>query len=81
MKGFDRIGVADHLSLSSGNLILFADRKVKIGEPVHSQSRQKIGRVFDFFGPVSKPMIAVRIDGEDYESHLGRPLFVKASRR
>jgi len=80
MKGFDRIGVATHLSFSSGNLILNAERPVRIGEPVHNAKKSKVGRVFDFFGPVSKPFISVRLDLKEVEKYVGQPLYVKNSR-
>ena len=80
MKGFDRIGVADHLSFSSGNLILNAERPVRIGELVHDSKKSKIGVVFDFFGPVSKPFISVRLDVKDVDEYVGQPLFVKTAK-
>jgi len=81
MKDFVAIGVVDHLSFGSGNLILRAEREVKIGEPVHDRKKRKIGIVFDFFGPVSSPFISVRPDIENPEEFFGKPLYIKSRKR
>jgi len=54
-----RIGHALHTS-SSGNLILKAEKLPHIGEQVVDENLNPIGTVFDIFGPVSSPYIAVR---------------------
>jgi len=79
MKGFDRIGVATHLSFSSGNLILNAERQVRIGEPVHNSKKRKVGVVFDFFGPVSSPFISVRLEVDGVERYVGEPLYIRST--
>lgn len=80
MKGFEKIGVVSHLSFSSGNLILKAEWEARIGEPVYDWRKREIGRVFDFFGPVSSPFISVRPVVENPERYVGKPLYVKVDR-
>jgi len=80
MKGL-AIGAVDHLSLGSGNLILRAEREVKIGETVLDGKKKKMGVVFDFFGPVSSPFISVRPTVENPEKYVGKPLYIKGGKR
>ena len=80
MKGL-AIGAVDHLSHGSGNLILRAEREVKIGETVLDSKKKKMGVVFDFFGPVSSPFISVRPTVESPEKYVGKPLYVKGRKR
>jgi len=81
MRNFAVIGVVDHLSFGSRNLILRAEREAKIGEPVHDRKKRKIGTVFDFFGPVSSPFISVRPVVENPEEFVGKPLYIKGRKR
>ena len=81
MKDFVSIGVVDHQSFGSGNLILRAEREVRIGELVHDRKKRKIGTVFDFFGPVSSPFISVRPDIENPEEFVGKSLYIKSRKR
>jgi RNA-binding protein len=75
------IGVVEHLSIGSGNLILRAEREVKIGEVVLDNKKKKIGTVFDFFGPVSSPFISIRPTVENPEKYVGKPLYIKGGKR
>lgn len=81
MKGFDRIGVVTHLSFSSGNLILRAEREVKIGKPVYDWKKRKVGAIFDFFGPISSPFISVHLTAKNPERYVGKPLYMKGVKR
>lgn len=71
-----RIGTALHLSNSSGNLILKAEDKLKIGEAIFDADGKRIGTVFDLFGPVSRPFVAVKPGTVDKERLLGKPFFL-----
>ena len=79
MKDFAEIGIVKHQSHGSGNLILRAEKEVKIGETVHDKKKKKIGTIFDFFGPVSSPFISVRPMIEKPEKYIGTPLYVKVA--
>ncbi|MFB0543538.1 MAG: Gar1/Naf1 family protein [Candidatus Bathyarchaeia archaeon] len=81
MKGFDRIGVVTHLSFSSGNLILRAERDVEIGKPVYDWKKRRMGAIFDFFGPTSSPFISVHPTVENSERYVGKPLYIKGVKR
>ena len=50
-----RIGVPSHISRSSGNLIMKAEHKARIGTPVLDREGRRIGFIYDLFGPVSSP--------------------------
>jgi len=75
------LGTASHLSNSSKNLILKAENKAKIGDPVLDNDGKRIGAVFDLFGPVSNPFVAVRPEIDDAERYVGKPLFLGRTRR
>jgi len=59
-----RIGFVLHTS-SSGNMILKAENLPRIGDQAIDENLNQIGNVFDVFGPVSSPYVAVRPSVED----------------
>jgi RNA-binding protein len=75
MKSRKPLGTVLHLSHSSGNLILETERNVKIGETVLDEAGTNIGAVFDIFGPVSNPFVAVKPRIRAPERLLGKALF------
>lgn len=77
MKPSRRLGKVLHLSSNGGNLILKAEIGVSIGEPVTDKDRRVVGRVFDVFGPVSNPYVAVKPGLDHPERLVGRPLYVR----
>ena len=70
-----------HVSSSSGNLILRAERHVMIGETISDSRGRLIGQVFDIFGPVESPFIAVKTKLKDPEELLGEDLFLGGKKR
>jgi RNA-binding protein len=70
-----------HVSSSSGNLILRAERQVKIGETIADSRGKHVGQVFDVFGPVDAPFIAVKTRIKDPEKLLGEGLFLGKRKR
>lgn len=76
-----RLGTVLHRSGSSGNLILGAEDSVKIGETILDSSGRKVGTVFDLFGPVSGPYVAVKPSIERPERLLGEALFLGKGKR
>jgi RNA-binding protein len=54
-----RIGLVLHVS-SSKNMIIKAANLPKIGSDAVDENLKKIGKVFDVFGPVSSPYVAVQ---------------------
>ena len=81
MKSKNRVGTSSHISNSSGNLILRAERQVKIGEAIADSRGKQIGHVFDIFGPVEAPFIAVKTRMKDPEKLIGEDLFLGKKKR
>ena len=81
MKPENRVGTVLHLSRSSGNLILKAENEPRIGDPVLDSEGKKMGRVFDIFGPLSSPYLAVQPSVGHPEQYLGKALFLRMRRK
>jgi RNA-binding protein len=64
-----------HIS-SSRNLILKAERLPRINDKVVDENLKPIGRVFDIFGPVSSPYVAVKPNVEETQRFVNRVLYV-----
>jgi rRNA processing protein Gar1 len=75
------IGSVMHVSKSTGQLIVRAKEEVSIGDFVYDDKRKRVGVVFDFFGPVYAPFIAVKPHGEDSTGFVGSELFVEPRMR
>ncbi len=58
-ESLQRIGLVLHTG-SSGNMILKAENPPRIGDQAVDENLKPVGTVFDVFGPVSSPYIAVR---------------------
>jgi RNA-binding protein len=69
-----------HVSKSTGQLIVRAKEEVSIGDFVYDSKRKRVGVVFDFFGPVEAPYIAVKPHA-DPAAFVGAELFVEERRR
>ena len=76
-----RVGVATHISKSTGNLIAKAEEELNIGDYLFDQRGKRIGTVFDFFGPVEAPYVAVKPYSEGAEKLINEPLFVEERSR
>ncbi len=76
MKSRIRVGTVLHKSSSSGNLILRAETEASIGEVVRNSDDKKIGVIFDLFGPVSEPFVAVKPSAGDPEGLLNGALYL-----
>ncbi|MDH5199768.1 MAG: Gar1/Naf1 family protein [Candidatus Bathyarchaeota archaeon] len=81
MKPRKLVGTVLHMSKSSGNLILEAKGAARIGETVLDAGGRRIGTVFDLFGPVSSPFLAVKPRIEDPSGLLGEALYLEKGRR
>ena len=69
------LGYVMHISKGSGNLILKAEADARIGQNVFDKRGNKIGSVFDIFGPVENPYISVKTNDEPVNIK-GKPLFL-----
>ncbi len=74
------IGSVMHVSKSTGQLIVRAKEEASIGDFVYDSKRKRVGVVFDFFGPVDGPYIAVKPHG-DSAAFVGAELYVEERRR
>lgn len=59
-----RIGTVLHVS-SSRNMIIKAENLPRIGDQVTDENLKPIGTIFDVFGPVSSPYVAIRPNVEE----------------
>ena len=75
-----RLGRVLHVS-SSKNLILKAEKPPRINDKVVDENLKSVGTVFDVFGPVSSPYVAVRPSIEKPQQLVDRVLYVFPSKR
>jgi len=67
-----------HIS-SNGNLILKAENLPRTNDQVVDENLKPIGTVFDVFGPVSSPYVAVRPSVEEPKRFIERVLYAVPS--
>lgn len=75
MKIKAKLGDVLHRSGSSGHLIVRLEAETHIGEPVYDSKGNRVGTVFDIFGPVEAPFASVRTR-EDEEETKHKALFL-----
>lgn len=70
-----RIGRVLHVR--NRNIILKADsaKRIKIGVKVFDESKKPVGKIFDIFGPLSTPYIAVKTNLQEIHNLLNRFLY------
>ncbi len=73
-----RIGLVLHVS-SSKNMIIKAANVPRIGEDAVDENLKKIGTVFDIFGPVSAPYVAVRPSVEEPRQLINQAIYALPS--
>jgi rRNA processing protein Gar1 len=78
MKIKAKLGDVLHRSGSSGHLIVRLEAETSIGESVYDGKGNRVGTVFDIFGPVEAPFASVRTrEAEEETKHkalfLGEP--------
>jgi rRNA processing protein Gar1 len=76
VESLRRLGKILHLSITR-SLIVKCDepRFVKLGTKTCDSKLKEIGRVQDFFGPVSSPYISIRPTISSPSSYLGRIVY------
>ena len=74
-----RIGHVLHVS-SSRHIILKAENVPRIGDRVLDEKLKSVGMVFDVFGPISSPYVAVKPNIQDPQSLANRVLYVVPSK-
>jgi rRNA processing protein Gar1 len=65
----------------SRNLILNVENSPRIGETVVDENLKPVGTVFDMFGPVCSPYVAIRPTIGDPEKLVNKTLYVVPSKR
>ena len=75
-----RLGRALYIS-PNRNVIIKVETVPKIGEKVVDENLKLIGKVFDVFGPVSSPYVAVKPSIQKPEKLTNRVLYVFPSKR
>ena len=73
-----RIGFVLHVS-STKNMILKAENIPLIGDRVVDEKLNHVGTVFDVFGPVSSPYVAVRPSVEEPSHFVDHVLYAAPS--
>ena len=72
-----------HLA-NSGKLIVRSEQMPPAHAFVYTNDKQKIGKVYNIFGPVKNPYIAINlyrsVNKRDLESRQGEKLFVSTKR-
>jgi len=64
-----------HIS-SSKNLILKAEKLPRINDKVVDENLKSVGTVFDIFGPVSSPYVAVKPNVDEPQRFVNHILYV-----
>lgn len=70
-----RLGRVLHVT-PSRNVVVRAEMPPKIGEKVVDEKLRQLGTVFDVFGPVSKPYVAIKPNTEDPQTFVNQNLYV-----
>ena len=79
-KRLIRLGRVLHISPSK-NVIVKVENTPKIGETVVDENLRQIGEVFDIFGPVFSPYVAVKPKIAKPEVLVNRVLYVLPSKK
>jgi RNA-binding protein len=76
-----RIGHVLHIS-ASGNMILKAEKNVpRVGDQATDENLKTVGAVFDVFGPVSNPYVAVRPSVDEPSDLVQHVLYATPSKK
>jgi RNA-binding protein len=74
-----RIGSVLHIS-PSRNIIIKTENLPRIGETVVDENLRTVGKVFDIFGPVSSPYVAIRPTIQNPQELTKKTLYVSPQR-
>jgi len=77
-EGLHRIGCVLHVS-STKNMILKAENIPRTGDTVVDENLNNVGTVFDVFGPVSSPYVAVKPSVEEPSLFVDHVLYAVPS--
>jgi RNA-binding protein len=74
-----RIGPVLHVS-PSRNIIIKTEKTPRMGETVVDENLKIVGKVFDIFGPVSSPYVAIRPAISKPEELTKKTLYISPQR-
>lgn len=75
-----RLGQVLHIS-PSRNVIVKVENLPKIGQTVVDENLKPVGKVFDIFGPVTSPYVAIKSTIREIEKLNSKTLYVVPSER
>ena len=70
-----KLGKVLHVSSATGNIIVRTTYQPRVGSKVFDGERRRVGEVFDVFGPVDSPYVAVKPSASNHGGR-GRILFL-----
>jgi RNA-binding protein len=74
-----RLGRVLHIS-PSGNIIAKIETTPRIGEAVLDENLKTVGKIFDMFGPVSSPYVAIRPTTTKLQELTNKTLYISPQR-
>lgn len=77
----ERLGKILHVSLTTGNLITKTKSNIRIGEKVFDSKLREVGTVFDVFGPVTLPYIAIKPSHQNPDRLVNQTLYLVERKR
>jgi len=80
LKKLIRLGRILHIS-QSRNIIVKVENLPKLGETVVDENLKTIGEVFDIFGPVPSPYVAVKPKISKLDLLVGKVLYMLPSKK
>jgi RNA-binding protein len=75
-----RLGRVLHIS-PSRNIIIKVENVPKLGETVVDENLKPVGTIFDLFGPVSTPYVAVKPTRKELDKLTNKVLYALPSAR
>jgi RNA-binding protein len=74
-----RLGRVLHIS-PSGNIIAKPENIPRIGETVVDENLKTVGKIFDLFGPVRSPYVAIKPTIQKPEKLTNKTLYISPSK-
>ena len=73
-----RLGAITHISSSRRLILRLKNVKVPhLGEKIFDSDIQCIGTVDDIFGPVKSPYLALKVNENNLNKYIGKPIYTK----
>jgi RNA-binding protein len=69
------IGNIVHIA-NSGKLIGRSSQSPPIGVDVYNKNKNKIGKIYNIFGPTKNPYISIRLKNKEFKYNVNDELFI-----